>query len=91
MSDSSMTDRRMDSGLLSRRTVKNALTSVRGLYGKLRREVARGYDKIDRQNRINEMGVKLTSARMQLDEEELWNLRNENLENELKELAMKIN
>ncbi|KOC61044.1 hypothetical protein WH47_04309 [Habropoda laboriosa] len=66
----------------ARRAVKNALSSVRGLYGKLRREVTHGYEMI-------EAGGKRTTLRMQMADEELWNLRNENLENELKELAMK--
>ncbi|OAD55126.1 hypothetical protein WN48_05557 [Eufriesea mexicana] len=88
---SSMTDRRIDSGLLARRAIKNALSSVRGLYGKLRREVIHGNDRIERQNCVNEMAGRLTAFGMQLDDEEQRNLRNENLENELRELAMKMN
>lgn len=87
-----MTDRRIDSGLLARRAIKNALSSVRGLYGKLRREVIHGKDRIRRRSCVNETQPELTAASaMQLDDEELRNLRNENLENELRELAMKMN
>lgn len=87
---SSMTDRRIDSAPLTRRAVKNALSSVRRLCGRLGRGVVRKDDRIERQNLVNEIGIRLTAARMQLDEEELWNSNNENLENELRELAAKI-
>ena len=88
---SSMTDRRIDSGLFTKRAIKNTLSTVRGLYGKLRREVIHVNDKIMRQSRVNEIGGRMTAFRMHIDDEELRNLRNENLENELKELAMKMN
>lgn len=83
---SPMTDRRIDSALFTRRAVKYALSSVRRLCGRIRR----ADHKIERQNRVNETGDKLTARRMQLDDEELRNLRNENLENEFRELATKI-
>lgn len=88
VTNSSMTDRRIDSGLLARRAIKNALSAVRGLYGRVRREVIRGNEQIGWQNCVNE--IDLTAFRMRLDNEELRNLRNENMENELKELAMKM-
>lgn len=83
-----MTDRRIDSGLLARRAIKNALSAVRGLYGRVRREVIRGNEQIGWKNCVNEIDV--TAFRTRPDDEELRNLRNENLENELKELAMKM-
>ena len=88
VTNSSMTDRRIDSGLLGRRAIKNALSAVRGLYGRVRREVIRGNEQIGWQNCVNE--IDLTAFRMRLVDEELRNLSNENLENELKELAMKM-
>ncbi|KZC14549.1 hypothetical protein WN55_07282 [Dufourea novaeangliae] len=90
MTVSSMTDRRIEGALLTRRAVKNALSSVRRLCGRLHRGVRCRDDMIERQNRVNETGGRLTTLRMHLDEEELRNLRNENLENELREVATKI-
>ncbi|KAK9302638.1 hypothetical protein QLX08_005499 [Tetragonisca angustula] len=87
---SSMTDRRIDGGLLARRAIKNVLSIVRELYGKLRGEVIHGKENIDWQNRVvNKIG--LTAFGVRVDDDELRNSRNENLENELKELAMKMN
>ena len=84
-----MTDRRIDGGLLARRAIKNALSVVRGLYGKLRGEVIHGNGNVDWQHRVvNEIGLTAFSVRV---DDELRNSRNENLENELKELAMKMN
>ncbi|KAK1129454.1 hypothetical protein K0M31_019181 [Melipona bicolor] len=84
---SSMTDRRIDGGLLlARRAIKNALSIVRELYGKLRGgKVIHGKENVDWQNRVvNEIGLTADD-----DDDELRNSRNENLENELKELTMK--
>ncbi|CAD1480117.1 unnamed protein product [Heterotrigona itama] len=90
---SSMTDRRIDGGLLARRAIKNALSIVRRFYGKLRGgEVIHGNGNrnVDWQHRIvNEIG--LTAFSVPVDDDELRNSRNENLENELRELAMKTN
>lgn len=65
---SSMTDRRIEGTLITRRTIKRA---IRLLCAKFRRN--------DRTK----------GNRLQFNEDELRNLNNENLENELRELAMK--